>query len=433
MEEEKALVDRVLIELSQIIESEPNLNEFAIIPVMNNEKNTSPLVYENNSIGLEMWAVKYIIIHTKVYLMKMRNLIKKNLSDSEVQKVKRSLLGAVLVQPEVTTYWNMRKELLERGYLSANSELYFTKLVLSYKNKCNEAFTQRRWIFKKAMEDNTLLVANAFLNYEHSHLLLNNELKVAEMTSLTTKNNYHAWAHRIWSLQNIKGLSKQSFSVILASQYESSYDWLFGNVSEHSAFQYRQKLMTFLIKNREKMNNFFVTYEQFTVDHLKLNNDLNSLFINNKKNNFEDFKCLFSLLIYELFHTVKELNKSYPGHESIWYHRRFIIKTLFDEIFNFKSKNRLRINDTNLSKSECLISRDLNELLCMDNIIINFKLFKPEFRDAESIMCFNKIVKDETELIKTSQSLKYDPVQRYLADKYEKWLMCVLQVDLLEE
>lgn len=57
------------------------------------------------------------------------------------------LTSAILLNPEVTTFWNMRRELVIDGYLKSNDELQFSAVVLKFKPKCAEVFSYRRWIF----------------------------------------------------------------------------------------------------------------------------------------------------------------------------------------------------------------------------------------------------------------------------------------------
>lgn len=57
------------------------------------------------------------------------------------------LTTALLLNPEVTTFWNMRRELVIDEYLKPNDELQFAAVVLTFKPKCAEIFNYRRWIF----------------------------------------------------------------------------------------------------------------------------------------------------------------------------------------------------------------------------------------------------------------------------------------------
>lgn len=69
---------------------------------------------------------------------------KKNLVPNETVPL---LTSAILLNPEVTTFWNMRRELVIDETLNANDELQFSAVVLTFKPKCAEIFNYRRWIF----------------------------------------------------------------------------------------------------------------------------------------------------------------------------------------------------------------------------------------------------------------------------------------------
>lgn len=54
---------------------------------------------------------------------------------------------AILINPDVSTFWNVRRHLVERVQLSITQEFQFSALVLSKKPKSSEAFFYRRWLF----------------------------------------------------------------------------------------------------------------------------------------------------------------------------------------------------------------------------------------------------------------------------------------------
>lgn len=64
------------------------------------------------------------------------------------------LTSALLLNPEVTTFWNMRRELVIDEYLKPNDELKFCAVVLKFKPKCAEIFNYRKWIFFNVLKGN---------------------------------------------------------------------------------------------------------------------------------------------------------------------------------------------------------------------------------------------------------------------------------------
>jgi protein prenyltransferase alpha subunit repeat containing protein 1 len=63
----------------------------------------------------------------------------------------RLLLGALLINPDVTTFWNMRRELLQASRLDMRGELHFITVLLSRKPKCAEAFAHRKWVVRRLL------------------------------------------------------------------------------------------------------------------------------------------------------------------------------------------------------------------------------------------------------------------------------------------
>lgn len=124
------------------------------MPVESN-KNKSPVLYEDTSVGLESWCVKMVYMHCynelmenylshpKRRLSKPSNVNQKRLSDL--------LNTTLLLNPDITTLWNKRREMMEKNFLEWVSELQFARLVISRKPKCNEAFMYRRWILEDVL------------------------------------------------------------------------------------------------------------------------------------------------------------------------------------------------------------------------------------------------------------------------------------------
>lgn len=70
----------------------------------------------------------------------------------ESNEITTLLTTALFLNPEVTTFWNMRRELVLDGCLKPNDELRFSALVLTFKPKCAEIFNYRRWIFSNILK-----------------------------------------------------------------------------------------------------------------------------------------------------------------------------------------------------------------------------------------------------------------------------------------
>jgi protein prenyltransferase alpha subunit repeat containing protein 1 len=79
-------------------------------------------------MGLESWCVKHIYRYAYLELFEVRQLLaKKKLSYCKERNLNHLLIGVLLVNPDVSTFWNMKRELVENDVLSVSDELRFTK------------------------------------------------------------------------------------------------------------------------------------------------------------------------------------------------------------------------------------------------------------------------------------------------------------------
>ena len=127
--------------------------------------------------------------------------------------------------------WNMRRRL--HRSLSVDDDLRLTKLVISRKPKCAEAFQFRRWMLANT---NDLLSSKG----------LQEEFSLCEFAATRAPNNYHAWNHRGWCLDH---LNKYSASDILEDEDRFSGTWIENHVSDYSGFHYRLRIVETLCRS----------------------------------------------------------------------------------------------------------------------------------------------------------------------------------------
>lgn len=123
---------------------------FDIVPVDTNFRNKSPVLYLENCLGLESWCIKHVYMYCYSEIMdrycpKGRRRVFK-VSSLNSDRMIQLLNVTLLLNPDLNTLWNKRRMLLEKSLLDNNSELHFTRLVISRKPKCNDAFAYRRWL-----------------------------------------------------------------------------------------------------------------------------------------------------------------------------------------------------------------------------------------------------------------------------------------------
>lgn len=115
-----------------------------------NFQNKSPVLLVENCLGLESWCVKhvYMFCYTEIRdkLLPKQNRKSCKLTSFTSDRLIKLLNVTLLVNPVLSSLWNRRREMILNLVLDKTSELYFSKLVLSRKPKCNDAFAYRRWV-----------------------------------------------------------------------------------------------------------------------------------------------------------------------------------------------------------------------------------------------------------------------------------------------
>ncbi|XP_078617354.1 protein prenyltransferase alpha subunit repeat-containing protein 1-like [Branchiostoma floridae x Branchiostoma japonicum] len=320
------LAHRILSDLSTAFQRHPNIDEVGFICCPTCQHNRSPVVVENNKLGIETWCLELIFpyAHDKVLRARSR--------DDSGRKVKvsrsaRSLLEAtravLLVQADCLTAWNIRKELVEAEDLKCIQDLKFAALVLTKHPKSSETFAHRRWLLKQVVQKtsstspqphpvapashtNGLVAADqasggataaqplsaqrgAKAELPCDEKLLETELAVCQRSAERYPSNYYAWTHRAWVVENVARCHYK----ILMRELSDTRHWISRHISDHSGLQYRQFLITQL------------------GTHFRSADTLQDEFL--------------PLLTAE-FELLTDLITAFPGHEALWYHRRYVFQ-----------------------------------------------------------------------------------------------------------
>ncbi|KAI1900056.1 hypothetical protein AGOR_G00046090 [Albula goreensis] len=305
-EEVDVLVQRVVKDINNAFKKNPNIDEIGLIPCPEARYNRSPIVLVENNLGVESWCVKFLLpyVHNKLLLYRQR---KQWLDREALVDITCTLL---LLNPDFTTAWNVRKELVQCGVLNPERDLYLGKLALTKFPKSPETWIHRRWVLQQIYS-------------ERLQRVLQEEMKVCTEAAGRYPSNYNAWSHRIWVLHNMaKGNLK-----ILHDELSSTKLWVSMHVSDHSGFHYRQ----FLLKALVGELSFPAEHRGGTCQPRPLANaSLYSHCTNgestNTNANAED--CQRTGSVSELFEDEMELCtdliETYPGHETLWCHRRHV-------------------------------------------------------------------------------------------------------------
>ncbi|KAM6469892.1 protein prenyltransferase alpha subunit repeat-containing protein 1 isoform 1-T1 [Liasis olivaceus] len=283
-EEVAVLVQRVVKDINSAFKRNPHIDEIGLIPCPEARYNRSPIVLVENKLGVESWCVKFLLpyVHNKLLHYKQR---KQWLNKEELIDITCTLL---LLNPDFTTAWNVR-----------------------------------RWVLQHVIQENSLptLVTKGNLEAlptEKIQRLVKEEMDVCCDAAGRYPSNYNAWSHRIWVLQNLAKLNTK----ILLDELSSTKHWVSMHVSDHSGFHYRQFLLKSLIVK---------TGTDCTIKiHDHPTNQQTSNFPKDEGDDDAEAFCMekqqpdHPLYLKEEIELCTDLINTYPGHETLWCHRRHV-------------------------------------------------------------------------------------------------------------
>lgn len=316
-EEVAVLVQRVVKDITNAFRRNPHIDEIGLIPCPEARYNRSPIVLVENKLGVESWCVKFLLpyVHNKLLLYRTR---KQWLNKDELIDVTCTLL---LLNPDFTTAWNVRKELILSGTLNPIKDLYLGKLALTKFPKSPETWIHRRWVLQQLIQETSspTFVSKANLGTvpaERTQRLIQEEMEVCGEAAGRYPSNYNAWSHRIWVLQHLAKLDVK----ILLDELSSTKHWASMHVSDHSGFHYRQFLLKSLISQTVIVGSVL---EQNHLRHeqtLILPKDEEA----SASASAEEPRINLPRLLEEEVEFSTDLIDSYPGHETLWCHRRHV-------------------------------------------------------------------------------------------------------------
>ncbi|XP_019466045.2 protein prenyltransferase alpha subunit repeat-containing protein 1 [Meleagris gallopavo] len=216
-----------------------------------------------------------------------------------------------------------RKELILSGTLSPLKDLHLGKLALTKFPKSPETWIHRRWVLQQLIQENSLpaVVNKGNLGVapaERIHRLVQEEMDVCSEAAGRYPSNYNAWSHRIWVLQNVGKLTTK----VLLDELSSTKYWVSMHVSDHSGFHYRQFLLKSLIGRTVNDNNTLVQNQ--------MGNEQNSSLQTEEECEGAEAVCVeeqsvdISHYLEEELDFCTDLIDTYPGHETLWCHRRCV-------------------------------------------------------------------------------------------------------------
>lgn len=324
--ENEVLCEKIINEINAVFVKDPDLCSFEIIPTLLN-KNKSPVIHVDHNLGLESWCAKHVYdyAHKTIITLKLSNRYLYN--DSIIKYVNIALL----INPDVTSFWHIRRQLIQKNKLKIHKEFQYSALVLSKKPKSSEAFAYRRWFSFQSIES---------IDWPM-------EIGICDRCADKSSSNYHAWTHRQWVLQKEPQLLKTE--IMLTEKFMRKH------ISDYSCYHYRQMVLYKLFElsyydSDEDLTNNFACIRDFINFYLidgveSTENIINTLLPGSDlqamgEEKLKSFIFCCNLAAYDIKFCDDQKNMFGP-RESFEYHRRAMLKFIVDHCVKLNSTSDL--------------------------------------------------------------------------------------------
>ncbi|XP_054004255.1 protein prenyltransferase alpha subunit repeat-containing protein 1 [Hylaeus anthracinus] len=381
--------EKILSDIENVVKKNPSLKSFEIVPAEDNE-NKSPVFHQEDCLGLASWCVQplYCYAHRRLFELRQNKHRRE-----EPNTIAKWLLGALLLNPEVTTFWNMRRELVRNHKLEPSEEFAFSRLVLYHKPKCFEAFAYRRWLLSCVLN-----AKDSRYDPDSTESPLCTELNIAAICADRYGNNYDAWSHRrhVMALRESRGFTYPT----LENEWKNSLAWCQRHVSDYSGLSYRQFLLQkYMFEFKEPLREPLITcpnddkrckdelyaYIESTISDEGDRHKLQRLFDamrtefrpSSSRTKQQTYFSAFSYWAQEC-----RVNESticmYNDYEALWCHRRFLAHLLVRFIASYAKHSCLR-DDKLVDKS--IEAKDVQKKsLATDDVTLCHDLLVGAFR-----------------------------------------------------
>lgn len=238
-DDSNSFCEKIINEIDAVFAKDSELTGFEIIPMPSNT-NKSPVIHVEHNLGLQSWCVKYIyeyahrlVLRYKAECGKVSGANGNAASNVGIgagagcsSSVVKYLNCAILINPDVATFWNLRRQLFARNRLDITREFQFSTVVLSKKPKSNEAFAYRRWLY----------LFQSFDAIDWSF-----EIGLCEKCADKSTTNYHAWCHRQWAIMKAPHLLK--FEILKTEKFIRKH------IHDYSCYNHRQFVLAKMLEN----------------------------------------------------------------------------------------------------------------------------------------------------------------------------------------
>jgi len=256
-----------------------------------NSSSSSPpakkaLLLVDHKLAIAYWCVTTLYQHVFELSKKLAPHI-----SSKAEELKDASRAVLLISPDCYTVLNMRKEMIKAGALHPAEEIRLLNLIFSKHPKSGEAWAHRRWVLEQ-------LDWQEFLKAAHS------EIQIAGRTAEVYPKNYYSWTHRLWVLERVKHFSTLHSHINTTQWYLDDLklmdEWTKKHVSDNCGFHHRRSLLSKICGLTEKKPSSIPAHGALWLKEIQ---------------------------------TVNELIELYPGHETLWLHKRFLHTRWYSHFF----------------------------------------------------------------------------------------------------
>ncbi|KAI9197046.1 uncharacterized protein BJ171DRAFT_241434 [Polychytrium aggregatum] len=257
--------------LVAILESgDVRIQEIGFVPtdcIPSDDNPNYPFVLIDDNLGISTDSISLLFEVASAIFQSSRKLFRQQ--SQSIRELCQSSKILVLLNPEIYSVWNARKDLLSSGLLQLQPELELLTLVFSKFPKSTQGWNHRHWIMRRLKSS---------LTDQEFHRHCQCELDVCDRASERHKTNYHAWTHRRKIVDMCPALIPQD--LILSKR------WCQSHLSDYSGWHHRQSLLRDAFTSESPTNQFSWIEE-----------------------------CIF----------IEESIQKYPGYEALWLHLRFVV------------------------------------------------------------------------------------------------------------
>ncbi|CAG8487218.1 2007_t:CDS:2 [Acaulospora morrowiae] len=284
--------------------------EIGLLPYQSTETNSEiyPFLLIGTNLGIPLETVREIFKFAYGIFMKIRQNHVQNSSEitssieETIRLLKQSTRCLMLLNPDFHSAANTRKKLIADNFLDPIEELKLLDLILTFPKhtKNSTVWYHRKWVISKV------------ISLDHSGHLTRwkNEILIARRVAELYPKNYYAWTYRHWIITQLSIGAKQ----FLDEELEDMKTWIETNVSDHSGFHHRQRCLV-------KMSQL---YNENVIDFCGISRrDLLGMIVEKRMETARIDESL-AFLWFEEIQLTKGLILRYPGHETLWYHLRFL-------------------------------------------------------------------------------------------------------------